>query len=320
MHIISAVNAPQALEEALWQMKANAKEEDSRNDKVMVMPGPTMIEIERSTERVIFCPVRNANPFFHVMEFVWMMAGENEVTWIEKFNSRIREYADKNSNISHGAYGARWARWFGRNQILDVISLIRSDPTTRRAVLGMWDPRFDLDPHNDLPCNTHIYFRNANGFLDMTVCNRSNDLIWGALGANVVHMTLLHELVARAVCMWPGKYRVFTNNLHMYKDRPDFEPLWDHPACVDFYGDLRPMVLLRSEESADNFMRDCQNMLMGHYAFRCKWMTQVALPMYHAYMERKNKQGDGLGFVKDIQAQDWKMACKQWIERKDEKV
>ena len=36
----------------------------------------------------------------------------------------------------------------------------------------------------DVPCNTHAYFAiNAEGSLDLTVCNRSNDLVWGCLGA-----------------------------------------------------------------------------------------------------------------------------------------
>ena len=32
--------------------------------------------------------------------------------------------------------------------------------------------------------------------LCMTVCNRSNDMLWGAYGANVVHMSMLQEFVA----------------------------------------------------------------------------------------------------------------------------
>ena len=63
----------------------------------------------------------------------------------------------------------------------------------------MWDAKKDLTHLNiskDLPCNTHVYFSIRDGFLDMTVCNRSNDLIWGCCGANAVHMSYLQEYVA----------------------------------------------------------------------------------------------------------------------------
>ena len=70
----------------------------------------------------------------------------------------------------------------------------------------MWDAKQDLSHRNeskDLPCNTHVYFSIREGFLDMTVCNRSNDLIWGCCGANAVHMSFLQEYVAT---MW-GDYK-----------------------------------------------------------------------------------------------------------------
>ena len=48
----------------------------------------------------------------------------------------------------------------------------------------------------EIPCNTAIYFKVREGKLNMTVSNRSNDVIWGTFGANVVHMSILQEYVA----------------------------------------------------------------------------------------------------------------------------
>ena len=91
----------------------------------------------------------------------------------------------------------------------------------RRAVLEMWDAEGELRMANsckDHPCNTHIYFNVRDNILDMTVCNRSNDMIWGALGANAVHMSILQEYIASHIGARVGIYTQFSNNLHAYTE------------------------------------------------------------------------------------------------------
>ena len=50
----------------------------------------------------------------------------------------------------------------------------------------------------------------------MTVTNRSNDMIWGAYGANAVHMSVLLEYMAGMLGYGVGAYYQFSNNLHAY--------------------------------------------------------------------------------------------------------
>jgi thymidylate synthase len=52
--------------------------------------------------------------------------------------------------------------------------------------------------------------------LDMTVTNRSNDLVWGLLGANYVTFSVLQEYMAARIGCGVGRYHHFTNNLHCY--------------------------------------------------------------------------------------------------------
>jgi thymidylate synthase len=252
------------------------------------------------------------------MEFIWMMAGSNDVNWIEKFNSRYRQFAD--GDRVHGAYGHRWVQHFGGiNQITSVIDILKRDRNSRRAVLGMWDPQNDLSHHNDLPCNTHIYFRvDREDGLNMTVCNRSNDVVWGMMGANVVHMTYLQELVAHGTGIDVGHYHVFSNNAHIYKSLPKYEEIINTRVPYDEYTDvgLRPMRLLQKNETVGMFLEDCHRFVQGDGAFQTQWMYKVAVPMYNAYMERKDKVGDGREYVKLIEAEDWRYACDLWINRR----
>ena len=51
----------------------------------------------------------------------------------------------------------------------------------------------------------------------MSIVNRSNDMIWGAYGANAVHMSMLLEYMAAMTGFQVGIYYQISNNLHAYK-------------------------------------------------------------------------------------------------------
>lgn len=325
---IIASNAPDAYVESFWTIKAHGREEQSRAGPVLSIPTPVVLEIDRPWERVITDPIRNANPFFHVMETIWMLAGDDRVGFPAKFNSTYVNYAEPDG-VVHGAYGKRWRDHFPVHengsyridQIQTAIVELRKNPLSRQVVLGMWDPTQDLGATvRDRPCNTHIYFRAHDGVdervLDMAVCNRSNDLLWGMLGANVVHMTYLHELVAHGAGMAVGKYRVFTNNLHVYTENDVTKNFLKGPVRHDVYTtcDSRPLLDIR--ESVADFLEDCENFIKEGSTFKTAWMHSVAVPMYKAYMQRVNKTGDGLRYAEAIEAEDWRFACVEWIKRK----
>lgn len=315
---VRAYNVPDAYATMIHAMRDvwQAPREDSRNGPVRVARN-VHLEIVNPEERVLFDPVRNANPFFHVMEFVWMMSGSNNVRWIERFNKRMREYADPGTDTHHGAYGHRWRCWFDRDQLIAVRDLLARSPDTRRAVLAMWDARADLEHHNDLPCNTHIYLAIEDGRLNFTVCNRSNDLIWGMLGANAVHMSLLQELLACSLSLEVGSYRVYTNNLHVYESLPNFEQIYY--GTTEVYDNYRHVEwkqpVLERGESFTGFLHDCEAFLRDD-DFSSQWLSEVAAPLHDAYMDRLNG-GDGRSYVSKVLSDDWRMAAIQWIERKE---
>lgn len=313
------LNAPEALSEVIWRLRTEHTEELSRNGKVRVCPYPYFLRIDEPMQRVIFDPVRDANPFFHLMEAIWMLGGHNEVAFPMFFNQQYESYAEINGKV-HGAYGHRWRKHFGVDQIAGVINLLNKEPNTRRAVLGMWDPFADLNQQkNDLPCNTHIYFRLEEEGLGMTVCNRSNDLIWGMLGANVVHFTMLQELIANATGSEPGRYQVFTNNLHFYPDLyKNAEELWKTTIPVDHYRKhhIDPLPLLHGNETIWDFLKDCEDFPNNHMELRTRWFNNVAMPMFQAWFQRKSGVEDGLRKCDQIEARDWRLACLEWIRRR----
>lgn len=316
INTITGRNVHQTFEQALQIMRLCGKSEESRNGPVVTLQSPTIIEIERPWERVLWTPERKANPFFHLLEFVWMLAGSRSSQWISQFNSRMKTYAEDDGTIN-GAYGYRWKVHWGMDQIAKVIDKLRLDQSTRQAVLTMWDPALDLAPHRDIPCNTHIYFRIVDGKLHMMVCNRSNDLVWGAFGANAVHMTYLHELVARSVGVDIGMYRVMTNNLHIYKDLPIFNDLWDHTESMDHYRNVTTYPLLSGMETYEMLVEDAHALILEtKRPFKTHWFNEVAFPMFVAYMDRLQRRSSGKRLLTYVMAEDWRLACQQYVERK----
>jgi thymidylate synthase len=322
MNEIEAENVPQAYVETIVKMHYWGREETSRNGQVITSPNPVMLTIRKPMERVLTDPVRDANPFFHVMEFVWMMAGSNDVKWIEQFNKRFREYADLGTDSIHGAYGFRWRVHFDVDQIRAVADHLKESRNSRQCVMAMWDPRVDLvGRHRDIPCNTQIMFRydEQRTALDMTVINRSNDLIWGMLGANAVHMTYLHELISHMAGLNMGWYKVFTNNLHIYTEMPKFKEIWTTLVPHDTYNFRWAHPLMHSGETYEDLAADCTDLIHDDMPCRTLWMRDVAYPMYEVYINRRMGKTSWKEDIRKIKAIDWRTACEQWLERREKK-
>jgi Thymidylate synthase len=314
-------NAPEAYYDLLYQMKLSGVEEDSRAGKVIRIPEPVLVTLTHPTERVITDPIRDANPFFHLFESIWMLGGHDDVEWLLQFNSQFGQFAESDGTM-RGAYGKRWRYHFGIDQLITAVKMLQDSPSSRRVVLGMWDAGFDLgwEGAKDYPCNTHIYVDLSRSGLDFTVCNRSNDLVWGLAGSNIVHMTILQEVLASALGVLPGKYRVFTNNLHMYKERADFDKLMASvPGPVDDvyikYG-LRALPITPGDGDPfvwfKQFLHECKS-LSGGWDTEPEdyWLRNVAWPMLQYHRNRVDAN------MNQIQSEDWRWAAKMWNNRRD---
>lgn len=340
MRCINVHNVNQALSEGLRHIEHCHLVQDSRNGPVLVSPMPVMTTYDDPTARVLFSPKRNANPFFHLMEALWMLAGRNDVGFPMQFNKRFKEYSD-DGHILHGAYGYRWRKQFQVDQIKMVIEELTTSPLSRRAVLAMWDPAAEwsamaFGDAKDIPCNTHCYFDLLDGRLNMTVCCRSNDLWWGAYGANAVHFSILQEYIAFALQVQVGVMRQLSNNFHIYPDnlpKYDLEQLSDDARQNDHYTldtgphrkrdmtsihglkrvPLRADGALYFDIALEAFLDEPERPLVNDQPF----LATVARPMYASWQAYKAKDYHvAERHAEDIAAGDWSKACYEWLERK----
>lgn len=325
MHEIVARNVNEALREGLWWLKANGVVENSRNGEVIVSRTPVVTKYMRPSERVLFSQVRDANIFFHFFESLWMLAGRNDLRFPLYFNSGFANYSDDGETL-HGAYGHRWRNHFGRDQLMIIIDELKKNPNSRRCVLSMWDPITDLGMEGkDFPCNTQIFFKTTEGRLDMTVINRSNDIVWGAYGANAFHMSFLHEVICLATGIPMGVYYQFSNNFHLYTSQ---HGAWvkspEIVGCRDLYSDLadiNPYPIITT--SMDIWMNDLnlffENPIRDPADYTDNFFISVVDPLYHSWAFRKGKRIDlAREWLKKVKATDIKLAATEWMDRRDD--
>lgn len=321
MQIISSRNVNEALLLGLQAVNEYGTLRDSRNGPVKVFRTPVTTIYERPTERVVFYPERDANPFFHFMEGLWMIAGRNDVEWISRFNSSIVNYSDDGVTF-HGAYGYRWRKHFGFDQLDVIAHLLRTNPDDRRIVLQMWDPKVDLARGGkDFPCNTAIKFRVRDGELDMTVENRSNDMIWGAYGANAVHFSMLQEFMAAWTGFRVGHYWQVSTNFHAYTATMEKHAslLKLSPGFDDYsIGAVEPFPMVNTP--IESWMQEL-DMFINEGAvvgFQDKFFKKVAIPMLLSWQAYKSKEyGKAMSILTEsCVATDWRKAGIEWIERR----
>ena len=318
--IIRADGVNDAFHDALWYMSIVGEPSNSRNGPVLVAPGPVITEYARPWERLLFEPTRDCNHVFHLMETIWMLAGQNRVEWLLQFNSQFGQFAE-DDGTQYGAYGHRWRKHHGFDQLSALVTALEK-VNNRRAVLQMWDAVYDMgESRKDVPCNTHAYFYNDGNKLDMTVCCRSNDMIWGAYGANVVHFSILQELIASELGVAQGPYYQISNNFHLYTELgPGAKMLaklrgGGLEGTNPYYDDLTLRhSLLGVGETMSQFIRDCENFVLDSESMHTTFMKNVALPLKKCYLARK--AGDTYD-VTTIAPSDWRLAFEQWLSRRD---
>jgi len=322
---IAAINVNQLFVEALWRFKTSSVLTQTRNGEAYRIEEPVLTKITNPCERVLFYDRRDANPIFHLMESIWMLAGRDDVAFLEQFNSNIGQFSDDGERFN-APYGHRIRHRFGFDQLKAVIDHLKYTPNSRQAVIQLWDTDDFNKSTLDKACNTSIMFSLVNGRLDMLVTNRSNDFWWGYCGANPVHFSIIQEFIAIALSVPVGCYYTVSNNLHFYTKLYDALPIMMSPPTseegFDHYSSnsVKPRDLYDGDW--ETFLTECELFCEDPYkkqGYANDFFTLVAQPMAYVSYNRRNKISDGSEWANLIIASDWQLATKQWIMRREAK-
>ncbi len=237
--------------------------------------------------RVINNPMHNLTP-------------EQHAARAEKQASSVREtWADRSAEERYAAMG--YLPTEPNHLITDIEWLEEEEdvydfhvPEKHAALIGT-----GVVSHN---CNLQAVFNtrpptdpgDGRHTLDMTVTNRSNDLIYGAMGSNMYHFSMLLEYVALHCGFNVGSYYQVSANLHLYTENPTAKRCWDNvdQLKADYISQSRDDSLTRLGLTHDKSVirryivnrDDCPDQ---------SYLRQVLLPLVEAYHVFKIKARTG---------------------------
>jgi thymidylate synthase len=230
--VIAVDNVNQAFYYGIRYIRDGGIKVATRNGPCLKSPGTLITHYRKPNQRMLLVAGRDANPFFHCFESLWMLSGSNKVEYPAYYVPSMRNYSDDGETFN-AAYGYRWATHFSRYGIYDIdqieiiVEILHKDPDSRRVVLQMWDPEADLlggrRGLKDTACNLLVKYSIQDGYLNASVCCRSNDMVLGGYGANAVHFSFLQEyLVDRLRLLGMdvrlGFYEQISMDAHVYTE------------------------------------------------------------------------------------------------------
>lgn len=344
MHIIHARNVNEAYRKGLIHLSQVGEEQDSRAGKVLVAPSPVTTVYSHPWERVLLNPTRDANPFFHLFEALYLIAGCDDATWLDQFISDFSTRFAEAGGVHRGSYGYRWRRHFDLegggspnlpDQLETVIRLLKSNPDDRRVALSMWDPVADLGTAGkDVPCNLMVIPRirtdhTGAKVLDISVPCRSNDIIWGAYGANAVQFSFLQEYLAARLGVKMGCYYQISLNFHAYLS--NFQKMMDgifpvYDPYVDGSVGLHSKPVVTVPDRFDYDLRRFMDWTLSEEpdqdpqeGYNNVWFQDTAEPLFVArYLWRNGSKEHAFEVLQNAESMspDWKWAAERWFQRR----
>jgi thymidylate synthase len=154
-----------------------------------------------------------------IHELIWFLAGDTNVGYLTANGVRIwDEWARPDGSLGP-IYGKQWRSWSapdGRviDQISEAVSLITSNPDSRRIIVTAWNPA-DLTDMALAPCHCLFQFYVADGRLSCQLYQRSADVFLG-VPFNIASYALLTMMMAQVTGLKPGEFVHTFGDAHLY--------------------------------------------------------------------------------------------------------
>lgn len=171
--------------------------------------------IENPDDRIIISEARRLNLSFLLANFLWTISGSKRLGMITRYNRRGFCFSDDGVTLA-SAFGAKL---FGPThaQFDLVAELLRIDPTTRRAVIDLFDTDALKNRSRDISCALAMQFLLRQGKLDCVVYMRSQSAAM-VMPYDIFLFTMLHAAMASRIGCPLGQYTHVSSSLHFYED------------------------------------------------------------------------------------------------------
>jgi len=185
------------------------------NTKALFNVGFTL---DNPKDNIITNKQRKFNTEYAKAEWKWYMSGDRSINKLGEIYGKIppiwKRMANDNGDVNSN-YGYQWER---NHQLDYVVSILRENPSTRRAAISIYDGKEISDYSKDTPCTYAVQFTILNNKLNMSVYMRSNDL-WYGFCIDQYCFSMLQQHVAERLSIEVGSYYHHAHNLHLYNDK-----------------------------------------------------------------------------------------------------
>lgn len=154
-------------------------------------------------------------PISPIGEFLWYMSGSDDLEIIKYYLPNYEKFSDDNKTL-YGAYGKRLLNKDGEiNQIDSLVEKLKASPSTRQAVMQIYDAKDLLITSKDIPCTCTLQFVIREGKLNLFTTMRSNDAFKGFIH-DVFSFTMIQEIISKLLDVELGDYNHFVSSMHLY--------------------------------------------------------------------------------------------------------
>lgn len=174
---------------------------------------------------------RGVNARLAAIEALQLISGTQRHDLIRKVTPGFDSVLVDQENPDYGAYGPRIVTQLG-----DCLDILHADPTTRRAVISIWDEK-DLTHDGDRPCTVFLQFLvRDQGFgpaLELHTHMRSQD-VWLGVPYDIFMFSQLQLTAASILGLPAGRLVHHATSLHIYEtDLSKVDNLYEPSDVVD---------------------------------------------------------------------------------------
>lgn len=160
-------------------------------------------------------PFRRISKTYANAELKWYWSADNSCKTIGQHAKMWLRISDDHET-SNSAYGYILHQKHGKDQIQEVIELLKKDKWSRKAVLSLTDPTLDKLTTKDFQCTIALHVLIRDDSLHLTVYMRSNDVYFG-LPYDYIYFTSIGQYIADKLNVKFTNYKHVVTSMHMYE-------------------------------------------------------------------------------------------------------
>lgn len=116
-----------------------------------------------------------------------------------------------------------------------AVSHLKKYPTSRRAIINLWQDTRHKKLNLPAPCSTHIFLRRKDPYLEMHAHLRANNITF-LLAMDMQVLSGIQEIAAEKLGLKRGTYIHFVDSLHYYKKDEDvYQKQYQHIIDSDLW-------------------------------------------------------------------------------------